>query len=65
MGWSGLVEAQGHLVGEGKEGSGGGVVGAEAVLGGGKGEGIKFREEESFEDFDGGAQEGDGTVSRP
>ena len=26
IGWPGLVEAQGHLVSEGKEGSGGGVV---------------------------------------
>ena len=48
MGWPGLIEAQGHLVSEGKEGSGGAVVGAEAVLVGGKGESIKFGEEESF-----------------
>ena len=41
--WPGLIEAQGHFMYKGEEGCGGGVIGAEAMLGGCKWEGIEFR----------------------
>ena len=40
---------------EGKEGGGGGMMRAKTVLGGCKGEGIKFREEKAFEHLNRGA----------
>ena len=38
--WPGLIETQGHFVYEGEEGSGGGVLGSESMLGFGKGKGV-------------------------
>ena len=35
------------------------------MLGGCKGKGVEFREEEALEDLGRGTEEGDGTISRP
>ena len=40
------------------------MLGSESMLGVGKGEGVKFGEEESFKDFDGRTKEGYGPVPR-
>lgn len=40
------------------------MLGSESMLGIGKGEGVKFGEEESFQDLDGGTKEGYRPVSR-
>ena len=50
---------------EGEECCGGVVLCSETVLCGGEREGIKFWQEESFYNFDGGTEEGNGAVSRP
>ena len=63
--WPGLVEARGHFVCEGKECCGSVVSCSETVLCGGQWEGVKFWKQEAFQHFGGGAQEGDGAVSRP
>ena len=51
-----LVEAVSDLMCEGKEGSGGGSVGPEAMLGRGEGEAVKFCEQETLQNFNGGAE---------
>ena len=64
VGGSGLVKAPGDLVGEGEEGSGGGPVGTETVLSGGNWEvAVEFWKQEPFQNFDSGAEEGDGSVA--
>ena len=59
----GLVEALRDCSSERKEGGSSGVLAPEAMLGGvgGKG-GFKLREEEAFEEFGDGTEEGDGKV---
>ena len=58
-----LVKTKGYVLCEGEEGGGGGVVGSEAMLGRGDWEEGKFWEKKSLQDLDGGAEEGDGTVT--
>ena len=62
-GWFVLVEALGYCRRQGKEGCGGRVALLESVLGGVGWKGLGERwEEESFEDLDGRAEQGDGPV---
>ena len=46
-----------------KEGCGGGSIGAETVLSVGEGERVYLGEEESLQHLDGGAENGDGSVT--
>ena len=64
MGWPGLIEALGHLVCEREEGSGGGAVVAESVLGGGDGESVEFWKQKAFQNFGSGTKEGNWAVVR-
>ena len=57
-----LIKAPYDLVGKGEEGSGDGPVMKEAMMSGGKWEvAVKFWQQEAFQDFVTGAEEGDGT----
>ena len=63
VGGFGPVETGCNLVGEGEEGGGGGAVPSESMLGVRRLQVVgEAGEEEALQDFDGGAEEGNGTV---
>ena len=62
MGGPGLIEALGHLVYEGEEGSGGGAIASESVLVGRDGKSVEFWKQKAFQNFGSGAEEGNWAV---